>query len=68
LLQVGDINSMVTFKVWKFFIFTNIFTDIFDVLLTIALTIVTIPLDILLSPLEIITFLVYIILQKTGWI
>ena len=54
---------MLTYKLWEN-IFYSLFNSPTDYLLSIILSIITIPLDILLLPLEIIAFIIYKIIEK----
>ena len=54
---------MITHKIWKN-VFYSLFNTPTDYLLAIIFSIITIPLDILLLPLEIIAFIIYKIIEK----
>lgn len=52
---------MLTYSVWKTFI---IYIEIWEILSAVFVTIFTIPIDILISPLEIISFIIYKIMKR----
>ena len=54
---------MLTIKFWKDIIF-ELFTEPIDLMLGVLGTMITIPLDIALSPIEIIAFIIYKISKK----
>ena len=54
---------MITYNIWRN-LFYGWFTEPLDYLLAILGSIITIPIDILLSPLEIIAFIIYKIIKK----
>ena len=54
---------MLTYKIWEEVVYTFFRTPL-DYLLAILGSIITIPIDILLSPLEILAFIVYKIIEK----
>lgn len=54
---------MLTYKLWES-TYCQLFTSPVDYLLAIIGSIFTIPLDILLFPLEIIAFIIYKIIEK----
>ena len=55
---------MITKELWAKLIYYNWFPDAIDYLLLVIGSIITIPLDILLSPLEIIAFILYKIFER----
>jgi hypothetical protein len=55
--------KMLTHKIWEEVIYTFFITPL-DYLLAILGSIITIPLDILLSPLEIVAFIIYKIKER----
>lgn len=54
---------MLTHKLWKY-IYLQLFNSSVDYLFAIIGSIFTIPLDILLFPLEILAFIIYKIVEK----
>ncbi len=54
---------MLTIKFWKDIIF-ELYTEPIDFMLGVLGTMITIPLDITLSPIEIIAFIIYKISKK----
>ena len=54
---------MITKKLWKE-IYMNFFNEPIDYLIGVIENLITIPLDILLSPFEIIGFIVYKIMER----
>lgn len=55
---------MITKKIWKE-IYMELFNEPIDYMLGIIGTLITIPLDILLLPFEIIGFIVYKIMERS---
>ena len=56
---------MLTIKFWKDIIF-ELFTEPIDFMLGVLGTMITIPLDIALSPIEIIAFIIYKISKRRS--
>ena len=56
-------NNMITIKLWKE-IYMELFNEPIDYMLGIIGTLITIPLDILLLPFEIIGFIIYKIMER----
>lgn len=54
---------MITIKFWKDVIL-ELYTDPIDGMFGVLGTIITVPLDIVLFPIEIITFIIYKILER----
>lgn len=54
---------MITIKFWKDVIF-ELYTEPIDLMIGVLGTIITIPLDIVLFPIEIIAFIIYKILER----
>ena len=54
---------MLTIKLWKD-VYMNIFNEPIDYLFGVLGTILTIPIDLILSPFEIIGFILYRILER----
>ena len=54
---------MITIKFWKDVIF-EVYTEAIDLMIGVLGTIITIPLDIVLFPIEIIAFIIYKILER----
>lgn len=49
---------MITYKIWDD-LMSLWFPEVIDVFLTLLLSIITIPLDLLLLPIELIAFIIY---------